>query len=106
MSLAEIFDVYRTDPADVLAAYDIEPGELLTRWVTRPGWMERAACRGEDTDAFLIERGPRTDVARAICAVCPVHAACLRYALDDPDLVGIWGGTTSRERREIRRSAA
>ena len=31
---------------------------------------------------------------------------CLAYALADKDLVGMWGGTTERERREMRRPVA
>ena len=32
-------------------------------------------------------------------AECPVHAEFLRYALADPDLVGVWGGTTGATRQ-------
>jgi hypothetical protein len=40
--------------------------------------------------------------ALAVCAGCDVRAECLAAALADPNLVGVWGGTTSRERRELR----
>lgn len=106
MSLAETFDLYGTDPAEMVAAAEVDPGELLARWIDRPAWMDRAACRGENVATFFTQRGGRTDLARAICATCPVHAVCLRYALDDPDLDGIWAATTTRERRAIRRAAA
>ena len=92
VSLADIYSLTTDDPGDIVAAGDIDPGELLAAWIDRPAWMADAACRGQDPEVFFLERGSRTDLARAICATCPVHAACLRYALDDPDLVGVWGG--------------
>lgn len=35
------------------------------------------------------------------CRECPVKAACLEFALTW-DMVGVWGGTTTPERRRIR----
>jgi hypothetical protein len=32
-----------------------------------------------------------------------VRQRCLDYALADSTLVGVWGGTTDRERREMRK---
>ena len=48
----------------------------------------------------------RTDyeAVRALCAACPVRQECLEVALADSDLLGLWGGTTDAERRELRRS--
>lgn len=71
-------------------------------------WRERAACRdGPDPDAFFptAETGPEHDTqvaaAKAICAGCPVQAACLDEALARiPD--GIAGGLTPDERRALR----
>jgi WhiB family transcriptional regulator, redox-sensing transcriptional regulator len=40
---------------------------------------------------------------RALCEGCPVRQECLETALADDSLVGLWGGTTDAERREIRR---
>jgi len=50
-------------------------------------------------------RGPKADhgVVRALCGDCPVRQECLEAALADESLVGLWGGTTELERREIRR---
>lgn len=44
--------------------------------------------------------------AKAICAQCPVEEPCLEYALADWTLLGIWGGTTPKEREKIRRARA
>jgi WhiB family redox-sensing transcriptional regulator len=43
--------------------------------------------------------------AKAICDICPVKKECLEYALALPAnwCEGIWGGTTERERRWLRR---
>jgi hypothetical protein len=37
--------------------------------------------------------------------LCPVQWTCLGFALAQQDLMGIWGETTERERREMRRGA-
>ncbi len=66
-------------------------------------WYARAACRGQGPDAFV--QGGKTyyEPARALCATCPVRVECLDLALADHTLIGLWGGTTDRERRAIRR---
>lgn len=38
-----------------------------------------------------------------ICDGCPARNACLEYAIVHNEEVGVWGGTTERERRAIRR---
>jgi len=50
-------------------------------------------------------RGEKADYGptRELCASCPVCQECLEAALADPDLYGLCGGTTERERREMRR---
>jgi len=75
---------------------------------TVPGrdWMDRAACAGQ-TAAFFGERGDSTREARALCAVCPVVYECLRWVLDHQSTAvdhGIWGDTSVRQRRSIRRA--
>lgn len=70
-------------------------------------WQRHAACRGEPTELFFPERGEPTEPARAICAGCPVREPCLQEALTHDTLadIGIWGGTSARERRDLRRQA-
>ena len=41
--------------------------------------------------------------AKKVCAECPYRLACLSFALKDPSLEGIWGGTTERDRVNIRK---
>lgn len=38
----------------------------------------------------------------AYCARCPVFEACYRHALLYPEPSGIWAGTTTTERNELR----
>lgn len=48
------------------------------------------------------EPGRLTAAAKAVCAACPVRAACLAHALACDEPWGIWGGLTSRERVACR----
>jgi WhiB family redox-sensing transcriptional regulator len=71
-------------------------------------WMERAACRGMETELFFPngetgEALDQTEEAKAICRTCPVQSACLEYALATRQPYGVWGGATEAERRSIRR---
>lgn len=77
----------------------------------RPEWQADAACRGFVDNAdwervFFPGQGDPVGRAKRFCARCPVREDCLAYALDHPDLDGIWGGTSDRERRRIRRYLA
>lgn len=79
--------------------------------MTRPGpltfhydghWRDNAACRGKPTRLFFTELGEPLDEARAICATCPVINRCLEEGVINNE-IGVWGGTSDRERRLIRR---
>ena len=74
--------------------------------VALPPWMKRGACVGaRDPDVWFPEKGGSPEPARAICARCPVRDKCLVWALEHEDY-GIWGGTTEKERRAIKRRTA
>ena len=67
-------------------------------------WRARAACRGRDARLWFPRRGDvfSRDVAKAVCAACPVRADCLAAALSAPfDVSGTWGGTTEHERDQL-----
>ena len=70
-------------------------------------WQQEAACRGlgvaESQAIFFPAPGRSIGEARAICACCPVREACLDFALTNGCL-GVWAGTTERDRAKIRRS--
>lgn len=40
--------------------------------------------------------------AKQICGNCEYKTECFKFAYDRPELIGIWGGTTERERNKIR----
>jgi WhiB family redox-sensing transcriptional regulator len=89
------------DPADIIAADGVTLADALLSWQP-PEWHAKAACRG--MAGFLPQRGEwrQMRAAVAVCAGCPVRDRCLSEALDDPRLVGVWGGTTGRDRRAMR----
>jgi WhiB family transcriptional regulator, redox-sensing transcriptional regulator len=82
------------------------------------GWKRRGACRVNpaiDPDLFFTTdefRSPKTKrqhlsveerLAIEVCEKCPVSGNCLTYALDNPRLLGIWGGTTTDMRKALRK---
>lgn len=103
-------DVYRA------ARYALAKGKAWLMQVferlTRNGtpvdlsWQPRANCIGVDPDIFFPERGASTKEAKSICAACIVRTDCLEYALENSEKFGIWGGTSERERRRLRRQRA
>jgi WhiB family transcriptional regulator, redox-sensing transcriptional regulator len=68
-------------------------------------WQREAACRGlgveESRAIFFPAPGKCIDEARAICGACPVREQCLDFALTN-GCIGVWGGTTERERSRLR----
>ena len=66
-------------------------------------WMAEGNCRDEPASTFFPSDGVGVDVARRICADCPVREPCLEYALRNGIDHGVWGGTSERERRRIAR---
>ncbi len=70
-----------------------------------PGdWFEHGACRGNTEVDFFPTQGQSTREAKEICRTCPVKEPCLEYAMATTTQHGIWGGTSERERRRMRRS--
>lgn len=67
-------------------------------------WMDFSNCAGVHPDLMFPERGESTATAKDICAACSVKEECLEYALQVPEKFGIWGGTSERERRRIRKA--
>ena len=49
------------------------------------------------------EKGGSTREAKQVCRSCEVAAECLQYALATDERFGIWGGTSERERRRLKR---
>ena len=80
-------------------------------WTRTPMWLrsEQRKCIGR-TDEFY--KASSTEVLRAknICngmdgeRPCPFRSDCLRYAIDNSESYGVWGGTSERDRRKIVRA--
>lgn len=66
-------------------------------------WMAKGRCRELPPDTFFPSDGLGVEVARRICATCPVKSPCLEYALAARIDHGVWGGASERERRRILR---
>jgi WhiB family transcriptional regulator, redox-sensing transcriptional regulator len=81
----------------------------MPRVAAGTAWMSRGACRREDRELFfpveLTSPAPLhwVSAAKAVCGRCPVLRSCLAYALRTGQ-DGIWGGTTTDDRRAMRRS--
>jgi WhiB family redox-sensing transcriptional regulator len=90
--------------ADPALRLDLPTGvELIARF--RPAWMSRAACRGYPVDLFHPGRGNGCERALAICRRCPVMAECRAWADElegNGPIVGVYGGTSSMQRRAAR----
>jgi len=66
-------------------------------------WMKQGNCAHEPPSRFFPSDGVGVEVARRICATCPVKEPCLEYALENRIEHGVWGGCSERERRRILR---
>lgn len=66
-------------------------------------WMDQAICAQTDPEAFFPDKGGSTREAKKVCLNCMVKAQCLDYALDNDERFGIWGGTSERERRVLKK---
>jgi len=71
--------------------------------IAPPAWTTDALCAQVDPDLFYPESGAPNRDAKRVCAGCEVRAECLAYALAHRERFGVWGGTTERERRRMRR---
>lgn len=67
-------------------------------------WMNSAVCASADPEEWFPEKGVSAHKAKSICATCPVIDECLQFALDHNE-TGIWGGTSSRERRRMQKAS-
>lgn len=72
-------------------------------------WRESAACKGIDPNVFVPhEKSGLTGrstyaVARTFCAQCTVVEECLMFAVENNIEFGMFGGTTPRDRRVVKR---
>ena len=85
----------RRDLAVVLA-YLWEHGQCADAW--DPDDWYRGMPKGV-ADAEWVARKR----AAALCDGCPVIHECLWYALEAPELFGVWGGASEADRTRLRR---
>jgi WhiB family transcriptional regulator, redox-sensing transcriptional regulator len=74
-----------------------------------PAVLKYAACAGEDPDLFFPDGPPasqNTAHAKAVCARCPVRDECLKWAIDNNQTHGIWGGLDENDRTVISNALA
>jgi WhiB family redox-sensing transcriptional regulator len=79
---------------------------ITTRLLQPVEWQTHARCAEVDPEIFFPERGGSSKAARAVCCDCQVKLECLEYALNNKEQFGIWGGTSERERRRLRKVRA
>ena len=67
-------------------------------------FWEGALCAEVDPELFFPRKGQYLEAqnAKRLCNKCELKAKCLEFALKDPELKGIWGGTSEPDRFKIR----
>ena len=97
--------------------YSVEGSGILPRFLLDSD--EIPLCAQSDPEAFFpkdyFDETPNGDprsssyenerMVKEICNNCPLKFECLLYAIQTGQH-GIWGGTTERERKELRRGRA
>lgn len=68
-------------------------------------WHEDAECakpkNAEHLNSFFANKPAQQYQAKKLCGICPVRKECVKWALDEKQLWGIWGGL---DYKEIRRT--
>jgi WhiB family redox-sensing transcriptional regulator len=87
------------------------PSRSRTPELPSQDWRHRAACHDLDPELFFpigISEAAMREIrlAKTVCARCPVHVECLRWALASGQEFGVWGGLSEAERRSVRRRMA
>lgn len=74
---------------------------LLSRANT--SWMEQGVCQNRDEDGkiFFPEAGNNANMAKKMCARCPVREKCLDWSIETRQMYGIWGGVSEKKRRQM-----
>lgn len=71
----------------------------------RPLWMRDGLCAEYPSVTFFPERGQDVEPAKRVCSKCLVLAECRTWAMEQgAELLGIWAGTTPRQRQKMRKA--
>lgn len=93
--------------ADDSAAVNPEKKYFLPDYIPIPP-LKNGSCKGLPTEWwFPVFRADNKQLKKhrhaiEICNKCPEQKECLAFALENPTVQGIWGGTYWRERRRMR----
>jgi WhiB family redox-sensing transcriptional regulator len=63
-----------------------------------------ALCKEIGSEIFFPEKHEAYLVtyAKWVCKRCPLIQECRQYAMENEDIVGVWGGTSTLERNNLR----
>lgn len=60
-------------------------------------------CAETDPEAFYPDKGATGADAKVVCAGCLLRVECREWAISTAEPWGIWGGTSVKERSQIRK---
>jgi hypothetical protein len=67
-------------------------------------WIKNSLCSKKENEHmmewFFSEEPEQKYAAKNLCFACPVRKDCIKYALEEKQIWGVWGG---RDENEIRR---
>ncbi len=75
---------------------------------SRSDWRVEAKCIDEDPELFFpignhSAARQQIEEAKAVCKGCLVVDICLKYAINNGEDFGVWGGLSEDERRALKR---
>jgi len=80
-------------------------GHYPTQWsepqIKPEPWMQEGLCTQTDPEIFFPDRGEPTKPGKKVCGQCGVREQCLAYALENGEVIGIWGGLSARQRKRL-----
>ncbi|HEY9411431.1 MAG TPA: WhiB family transcriptional regulator [Jiangellaceae bacterium] len=71
---------------------------------TAENWRDGAECRQADPEAFFPAKGGSNTEAKHTCLSCSVRVFCLDWAIENNIQHGVWGATSTYQRRNLRRA--
>jgi Transcription factor WhiB len=102
--------VYGTSKNDMETHAMLGSSGKETDGIKAPGFDGTQLCAQTDPELFFPEKSTSSRIeinaARKLCSVCPFNSPCLEYAIKHSELVGIWAGTTQRQRQQLRANKA
>lgn len=65
---------------------------VLDRLMVNGPEFDELPCRSHNPELFFAETPRDVELAKALCAACPVRTACLAGAIERAEPWGVWGG--------------